>query len=275
MKYTGDYFMKKVVLLVSIISVILLGCNAENNQDKNVDDARNDSKQEKLMISAAASLTDAMDEITKNYEAEHPEIELEFNFAGSGKLAQQIQQGAPVDVFISANESWMDTLVHGEEIDENERLDVTGNRLVIITQNDTDIHYDAFDEIDGSELDQIAIGNPKSVPAGEYAKDVLDYLHKWDELEEQFVYAKDVRQVLTYVESGNVDIGFVYESDALSADNVKIITYSNPENHDKIMYPGAILNGSEMQKEGKEFLQYLTSEEGQEILEKYGFSKEN
>lgn len=267
--------MKKVVWLVSIISVILLGCNAENNQDKNVDDARNDSKQEKLMISAAASLTDAMDEITENYEAEHPEIELEFNFAGSGKLAQQIQQGAPVDVFISANESWMDTLIHGEEIDENERLDVTGNRLVIVTQNDTDIHYDAFDEIDGSELNQIAIGNPKSVPAGEYAKDVLDHLHKWDELEEQFVYAKDVRQVLTYVESGNVDIGFVYESDALSADKVKIITYSNPENHDKIMYPGAILNGSEMQKEGKEFLQYLTSEEGQKTLEKYGFSKEN
>src|SRR5699024_2712359 len=192
--------MKKVVLLVSIISVILLGCNAENNQDKNVDDARNDSKQEKLMISAAASLTDAMDEITKNYESEHPKIELEFNFAGSGKLAQQIQQGAPVDVFISANESWMDTLVHGEEIDENERLDVTGNRLVIITQNDTDIHYDAFDEIDGSELDQIAIGNLDSVPAGEYSKEVLDRLEKWDELENQFVYAKDVRQVLTYVE---------------------------------------------------------------------------
>src|SRR5699024_6183819 len=198
MKYTGDYFMKKVVLLVSILGVILLGCSTENNQDKEVDNAGRDPKQQKLMISAAASLTDAMDEITKNYESEHPEIELEFNFAGSGKLAQQIQQEALVDVFISTNESWMDTLIHGEEIDENERLDVTGNRLVIVTQNDTDIHYDAFDEIDGSELNQIAIGNPKSVPAGEYAKDVLDHLHKWDELEEQFVYAKDVRQVLTY-----------------------------------------------------------------------------
>src|SRR5699024_9450784 len=149
MKYTGDYFMKKVVLLVSIISVVLLGCGTENNQDKEVDNARNDSGKQKLMVSAAASLTDAMDEITEKYEAnsksisgclasyfaasltdamdeitekyeaKHPEIDLEFNFAGSGKLAQQIQQGAPVDVFISANESWMDTLVHGEEIDEN------------------------------------------------------------------------------------------------------------------------------------------------------------
>lgn len=275
MKLIGDYFMKKVVLLVSIISVILLGCGTENNQDKEVDNARNDSEQQKLMVSAAASLTDAMDEITEKYEAEHPGIDLEFNFAGSGKLAQQIQQGAPVDVFISANESWMDTLIHDEEIDKSERLDVTGNRLVMITQNDTDIHYESFDEIDGSELDQIAIGNLDSVPAGEYSKEVLDRLEKWDELENQFVYAKDVRQVLTYVESGNADIGFVYESDALSSDNVKIITYADPEAHDEIIYPGAILSGSEVQKEGKKFLEYLISEEGQEILEKYGFSKED
>jgi len=275
MKLIGDYFMKKVVLLVSIISVILLGCGTENNQDKEVDNARNDSEQQKLMVSAAASLTDAMDEITAKYEAEHPGIDLEFNFAGSGKLAQQIQQGAPVDVFISANESWMDTLIHDEEIDKSERLDVTGNRLVMITQNDTDIHYESFDEIDGSELDQIAIGNLDSVPAGEYSKEVLDRLEKWDELENQFVYAKDVRQVLTYVESGNADIGFVYESDALSSDNVKIITYADPEAHDEIIYPGAILSGSEVQKEGKKFLEYLISEEGQEILEKHGFSKED
>src|SRR5699024_3001189 len=275
MKLIGDYFMKKVVLLVSIISVILLGCGTENNQDKEVDNARNDSEQQKLMVSAAASLTDAMDEITEKYEAEHPGIDLEFNFAGSGKLAQQIQQGAPVDVFISANESWMDTLIHDEEIDKSERLDVTGNRLVMITQNDTDIHYESFDEIDGSELDQIAIGNLDSVPAGEYSKEVLDRLEKWDELENQFVYAKYVRQVLTYVESGNADIGFVYESDALSSDNVKIITYAVPEAHDEIIYPGAILSGSEVQKEGKKFLEYLISEEGQEILEKHGFSKED
>src|SRR5699024_3788065 len=255
MKYTGDYFMEKVVLLVSIISVILLGCNAENNQDKNVDDARNDSKQEKLMISAAASLTDAMDEITKNYEAEHPGIELEFNFAGSGKLAQQIQQGAPVDVFISANESWMDTLIHDEEIDKSERLDVTGNRLVMITQNDTDIHYESFDEIDGSELDQIAIGNLDSVRAGESSKEVLDRLEKWYELENHVVYAKDVRQVLTYLESDNADIGFVYESDALSSDNVKIITYADPEAHDELVYPVCSISGSEGQQEGKKFLE--------------------
>jgi len=169
----------------------------------------------------------------------------------------------------------VDTLIHDEEIDKSERLDVTGNRLVMITQNDTDIHYESFDEIDGSELDQIAIGNLDSVPAGEYSKEVLDRLEKWDELENQFVYAKDVRQVLTYVESGNADIGFVYESDALSSDNVKIITYADPEAHDEIIYPGAILSGSEMQKEGKKFLEYLISEEGQEILEKHGFSKED
>src|SRR5699024_9441958 len=102
MKLIEDYFMKKVVLLVSSICVILLAYDTENNKDKEVDITWNDSDQQKLMISEAASLTDAMDEITEKYEAEHPGIELGFNFAGSVKLAQQIQQGAPVDVFISA-----------------------------------------------------------------------------------------------------------------------------------------------------------------------------
>src|SRR5699024_12553434 len=111
---------------------------------------------------------------------------------------------------------------HDEEIDKSERLDVTGNRLVMITQNDTDIHYESFDEIDGSELDQIAIGNLDSVPAGEYSKEVLDRLDKWDELENQFVYAKDVRHVLTYVESGNELLDSVYERVVLSYDNVKL-----------------------------------------------------
>src|SRR5699024_3525120 len=114
----------------------------------------------------------------------------------------------------------MDTLIRDEESDKSERLDVTGNRWVMITQNDSDIHYESFDEIDGAELDQLAIGMLDSVPAGEYSKEVLDRLEKGDELEIQFVYAQDVRQVLTYVESGNADIGFVYESDALSSDNV-------------------------------------------------------
>src|SRR5699024_1877767 len=129
--------MKKVLLLVSSISVIHLGCGTENDQDNEVDNARNDSEKHQLMLSAAASLSDAMDELTAEYAAEHPGCDLEFTFAGSGKLAQQIQQGAPVDVFISANESWMDTLIHDEEIDKSERLDVTGNRLVMITQNDS------------------------------------------------------------------------------------------------------------------------------------------
>src|SRR5699024_3235484 len=114
MKLIGDYFMKKVVLLVSIISVILLGCGTENNQDKEVDNARNDSEQQNLMVSAADSLSDATDKRTEKYEAEQPGADLECNLAGSGKLAQQIQQGAPVDVLISANESWMDTLIHDE-----------------------------------------------------------------------------------------------------------------------------------------------------------------
>lgn len=268
--------MKKNLLWFCLM-LLLFGCSSDKSADAGKEtspEGKAEGERQELFVAAAASLTDAMEEITEIYEEEHSDVELTFNFAGSGKLAQQIQQGAPVDVFISANENWMDTLIEEDYIDADERLEVTGNRLVIITQHDTDISYDTFDDIDGTVLDQIAIGNPESVPAGEYTEEILDNLDKWDELEDQFVYAKDVRQVLTYVESGNADIGFVYESDALSSDKVKIITYSNPENHNKIIYPGAILNDSEMQSEGKEFLKYLQSDEGQEILERYGFTLE-
>src|SRR5699024_901877 len=152
-----------------------------------------------------------MEELKSIYQEEHPSVTLIFNFASSGKLAQQIQQGAPVDVFISANGNWMDTLMKDNYVDTQDLVDVTENQLVLIAEKSSTLPYTSFDNIKKEDFSQIAIGNPETVPAGHYTKIALHNIGIWDQLTDQIVFAKDVRQVLTYVETGNTELGFVYK----------------------------------------------------------------
>lgn len=250
--------------LIPLIACILLlvGCSSETTKDEPIE----------LTISAAVSLTDALEEMQEMYENEH-NIKLTFNLAGSGTLAQQIQQGAPIDLFISANQNWMDTLENDNMIDSSTREDMTGNNLVLITHKDSSLSYQSFEEISAEDVDEIAVGNPESVPAGGYTKDTLTSLGMWESLEDLIILAKDVRQVLTYVETGNADIGFVYESDALTSENIQIVAKAEEGLHEPIVYPVAITNDSKYPEEAQAFLDYMLSEEGQDILAKHGFKK--
>ncbi|MHA6260312.1 molybdate ABC transporter substrate-binding protein [Sporosarcina sp. CAU 1771] len=254
--------MKKLYFfsILLALSLSLIGCTGK--------------KEEKveIMVSAAVSLTDALKDIKELYEKDHA-VELTYNLQGSGSLAQQIQQGAPVDVFISANQKWMDTLEDEELIITATRQDVTGNKLVLITGLSSGITYSSVKDISAEDIAQIAIGNPESVPAGTYAEQVLKKLSKWEELEDKLVLAKDVRQVLTYVETGNVDIGFVYESDALSSNKIQILATAEDGTHDPVIYPGAVLVDTKQEKEATKFLVFMASEQAQKILENYGFRK--
>src|SRR5690625_4011248 len=212
------------LLLILFLLSVFVGCGdgKEKESSSATVKGKNKSDRSELLVSAAISLTDALNEIAKIYETDN-NVNITFNFAGSGKLAQQIQQGAPVDVFISANERWMNTLIDKGFIDKNTQKDVTGNKLVLIAAKESPINYDSFIEIELNDVKQIAIGNPESVPAGKYAETILRNIKKWDELDGTYVFAQDVRQVLTYVETGNAEIGFVYESDALNSDKVEIL----------------------------------------------------
>lgn len=274
--------MKKLgfTLLFLIISLFVVGCSA-NTEDEGADvedteertdkeATENEGEPVELMVSAAVSLTDALYDIQEAYEKEN-NVKLTFNLAGSGTLAQQIEQGAPADVFISANQDWMDTLEDKDLITDETREEVTGNSIVLITQEDSDIEYNSFEDISADDVDQIAIGNPESVPAGNYTKQTLKSIELWDDLEDEVILAKDVRQVLTYVESGNASIGFVYESDALTSDKVKILAKSDPEWHDPIIYPGAVVADTKHEEAATDFFNYMLSDEAQSILEKYGF----
>lgn len=251
------------ILLFSIL-IVFSGCSNPDDSDEH----NNSSVQ--ITVSAAISLTDALEDIKTQYEADH-DVSVNFNFGSSGKLAQQIEQGAPSDLFFSANQEWMDTLEDEKVIDTGIRSDITENNLVVIAQQDSSIELSAISDIEPSELDKTAVGNPDSVPAGKYTKQALKHVDMWDSIQDQVVLAKDVRQVLTYVESGNTDIGFVYGSDARISDQVKVVTKVGDKTHDPIIYPAAVVNDSEEKNAAKNFLDYLTTDDAQTIFEKYGF----
>lgn len=232
-----------------------------------------DPAKKEIFVSAAASLSDALEKISEDFEADHPAMHVILNFSGSGKLAQQIQQGAPVDVFLSADQHWMNVLDDDKLISPNTRMDFTKNKLVLITQKENNTQINSLKEINPKSVGQIAIGNPESVPAGSYAKEALTKLGLWDKLIDHFVYAKDVRQVLTYVESENAEIGFVYGSDLHRTDGVKIHTEINADLYTPIVYPAAVISTSENPTLAKDFLNYLQSDSAQSVLENYGFTK--
>ncbi|WP_139376812.1 molybdate ABC transporter substrate-binding protein [Halobacillus salinus] len=240
--------------------VLLLLVSCSNEQEK----------EQTLTISAAASLTDAIEEITDIYEQSH-NLSITLNIAGSGRLAQQIEQGAPADVFLSANQKWMDELENKTVIDPSTRINFVNNRLVVISNKGTDPlpSIQSITQLEKNE--QIALGLPGSVPAGTYTKQGLESIHLWDDLEEKMVFGNDVRQVLAYVESGNVTYGFVYGSDAASSEKVSIVSELEDDSHDAIVYPAAVVKASDHPDSARDFVDFLRSEEAQNIFSDYGF----
>lgn len=227
-----------------------------------------------LTISAAISLSDVLAELKQLYESDNEHIEITYNFGGSGTLAQQIQQGAPVDLFISANDQWMDTLTSDQLIIDDSLTTIATNELVMIGQsenNDSDV---PFEQLLTEDNPTIAIGHPDTVPAGIYAKQSLEALNLYHTLQEHIIFAKDVRQVLTYVDTGNAHYGFVYKSDAYTSDTSEIITTLEDTLHEQIAYPAAIIADTKYEKEAINFLSFLTSDTAQDILKNYGFSHE-
>lgn len=249
---------------ILILLVIGTGCsNLEqgNNQDDN---------SVEITISAAASLTDALNEIKTNFEAEHPEIKVTYNFGSSGTLQQQILQGAPADLFFSAAEDKFNELVDKGLINSESGVNLVGNQLVLITSKENSNEIKTFEDLI-SQSETISIGTPESVPAGKYAKEMLVRLGIWDKLEQKLVFAKDVRQVLTYVETGNVDAGIVYHTDALASSKTEIQETANENTHTPIIYPLGILKESKNQNEAKLFFEYMQTDDALSILEKFGF----
>jgi molybdate transport system substrate-binding protein len=222
-----------------------------------------------LLVSAAASLKDSLSEIEKLYEKEHPDINLLFNYGASGTLQKQIEQGAPADLFFSAGKKQVDALVKEGLISDNKTI--LGNELVVVVPSDSKRTFTTVKELTDKDIKKIAIAQPESVPAGQYAKETLTARKSWDALQDKLVLAKDVRQVLTYVETGNVEAGFVYKTDALTSKKVKIALRISSSVHSPILYPASVVKGTKHSDEAKAFYAYLQSKEASAVFKKYGF----
>lgn len=223
-----------------------------------------------LSVSAAASLKEVLEEIQPLYQKARSNINLTYNFAASGALLQQIEQGAPADIFISAAARQMDVLEQKGALVPGTRSNFANNRLAIVVPKGAN-KVKTVKDLKDSGIGRIAIGEIRSVPAGQYAEQTLKKLNLLDQIKPKLVYANNVRQVLAAVESGNAEAGFVYVTDAKILDKVEIATIVDDQLHSVIVYPMAVLKTSQHIDAATAFVQYLSSEEAKGILRQYGF----
>jgi molybdate transport system substrate-binding protein len=232
-----------------------------------------------ILVAAAASLQKSLQEITPLYTQANPNRSVNYNFAASGVLQQQIERGAPVDVFISAADKQMNELKAKGLLVAGTDRDLLTNQLVLVVPKQSTAKITDFGQLVGaafrnenrSQIQRIAIGEPRTVPAGQYATEVFKNLGIFDRVKSKFVLASNVRAVLTAVETGNVDAGIVYLTDANSSDKIKIVVTADPKLHAPIRYSIAVLKSSKSLAASKQYINFLQSKSARSIFIKYGF----
>jgi len=223
-----------------------------------------------LLVSAAASLTEAFKEIAPRFTAANRGVKVSFNFAASGPLLQQIVQGAPVDVFAAADQETMGRAEKGGHLLPGSRVNFVASSLVLVTPRSGTLNKLADLQI--GAVQRIALGNPDSVPVGRYAKEALEKQRMWQPLSPKFVMAISVKQALEYVQRGEVEAGFVYGSDAVATrERVRVV--AELPTTTPMVYPAALVAGSTHPKEAAAFLRFLREPEAQAIFRKYGFKR--
>lgn len=226
-----------------------------------------------LTVSAAISLKDAFDEIGNAYYTK-TKTKVDFNYGASGVLQKQIETGAPVDIFASAGERQMDALAKTDLIDAATRCDFARNTLILIVPINSKLNVNSFADLTKSEVRKIAVGNPKTVPAGQYAEESLRKMNLQNALQSKLIQAENVRQVLDYVLRGETDAGIVYATDVLtSKDKARVIATADEASHAPILYPIAVVKNSRQKQSAQDFVNFIVGAEGQTILRKYGFSE--
>ncbi|AIV08915.1 molybdate transporter [Vibrio harveyi] len=224
-----------------------------------------------LKIYAASSMTNAVNDIAQQFETKY-DVTVTPVYGGSSSIARQILNGAPADIFISANTKWMDYLVKSKAVKNDSVTNLVRNSLVLIAPKASTI--EPFDFSDANAWNQalegnrLALGNPVSVPAGMYAKESLTNLGVWKKLERQIAPAKNVRLALALVERGEAPLGVVYKTDALLTDKVKVVGEFANDTHADIIYPAAIVKDS---TQSEQFFEYLKSDDAKKVFAQYGF----
>ncbi len=256
------------VLRMVVLAVVLVFCGCGRTGG--------DSQEAvELTVLAAASLTDVCDEIGERYEAEHENVRLHFSFGSSGALQTQIEEGAPADVFLSAAMKQMEALDEKGLMDSDSVAELLENKIVLVVPADSDMDLSSFEEVVTDKVRIIGLGEPESVPVGQYAEEVFTSLGLWDAVKAKANYGSDVRTVLSWVETGNVDCGVVYATDAYSTEGVRIVAEAPAGSCQRVVYPVGVVKESIHAKEAAAFVEYLQTEEILALFERYGFTGAN
>ncbi len=225
---------------------------------------------QELIVSAAASLTNALPEVAGQFEKTHPGVKIVCNFGASGSLLQQIAQGAPVDLFAAADQKTMNQAQEKEFIVPASRKNFVSNTLVLIAPEGSSLPLAGLGDLASPEIKRLALGNPETVPAGRYAQEALTKAGLWESLKSKFIYGESVRQVLDYVSRGEVDAGFVFATDAaIARGKVKMVAAA--QGTQPIIYPVALVAASPKKALAQSFLDFILSPAAREIFKKYGF----
>jgi molybdate transport system substrate-binding protein len=261
--------MKKTAILLAIMLLVLsaVGCSQQAAEPSSPP-----SETVELHISAAASLTESMTKVAALYEQKNSGVKIVNNFASSGTLQTQIEEGAPADLFISAAQKQMDALENEGLILNDSRIDLLENKVVLIVPKDSDIDLSSFEDCLTDKVSMIAIGDPANVPVGQYAQDVFTYLNGWDVISAKANLAADVKEVLSWTETGNVDCGVVYSTDAATSDGVRVVCEAPANSHKPVVYPAAVVKASENADAAAAFISFLSSDEVKQIFSENGFS---
>jgi molybdate transport system substrate-binding protein len=227
-----------------------------------------------VRVFAAASLTESLKEIAVKYQARSTN-KVVFNFGASSTLSRQIVEGAPADIFFSADERQMDVVTHLGIVDVSSRHDRLGNSLVVIVAKRKGAAISKPGDLTKPTVTRIALGDPAAVPAGIYAREYLESLGLWNDVKQKIVATENVRAALETVASGNADAGIVYKTDANQSKNVKVACAVPVADGPKIRYPMALLQNSQSGPAAKDFFQYLNSSAAAKIFKKYGFLAAN
>ena len=224
-----------------------------------------------ILVAAAASLQKAFQEVTPIYTKANPNQIVNYNFAASGVLEQQIAQGAPVDVFIAAADKQINSLQSQGLLVSGTQKTLLTNQLVLVAPKQSKVALTSFKQLTDPAIKRVSIGEPRTVPAGQYATEVFKNLGILEQIKSKFVLGNNVRSVLTTVETGDVDAGIVYITDAKSSDKVTIAAIADEKLHSPIHYPIAVIKSSKSLAGSRQFIEFLQSKSAQTVFKKHGF----
>lgn len=247
------------LMAAAMAAVVLTVSGCQKNEDQTI------------MVAAAASLENCMTkELIPLFEKNNPGIKISGTYDSSGKLQTQIEEGAEVDVFFSAASKQMNALKEKGLMEDSTIVDLLENKIVLIAPTANVSNYKEFGDI--TKASMLAIGDPESVPAGQYAKEAMETLGLWDEMQGRMSLGTNVTEVLNWVAEGSADLGIVYATDAAQTDKVAIVTEAPEGSSKKVIYPAGMVKASKKQDAAKAFLTFLQSEEALKILENNGFT---